>query len=101
MNTVRFISDDLCAFLSRYSSRLMVGMISTDGEAPEHVHQPHIIITRNGVVEREYHTWSEINGDICLEVFPESTPLSRYVSQSPSDWRRPFSLAVDVEKYLH
>jgi hypothetical protein len=101
MNTIRFNFDDLCAFFSRYSSRLMVGMISTDGEAPEHVHQPHIIIKRNGVVEREYHTWAEINGDICLEVFPEGKPLSRYTPESPVDPRRPFSMLVDIEKDLH
>lgn len=101
MNTIRFSFDDLCAFFSRYSTRLMVGMISTDGEAPEHVHQPHIIIKRNGMVEREYHTWAEINGDICLEVFPEGKPLSRYTPESLSDWRRPFSMLVDIEKDLH
>jgi hypothetical protein len=101
MNTIRFNFDDLCAFFSRYASRLMVGMISTDGESPEHVHQPHIIISRNGVVEREYHTWDEINGDICLEVFPEGKPLSRYAPQSPNDWRRPFSMGVDFERDLH
>ena len=101
MNSIRFSFEDLCAFFSRYSSRLMVGMISTDGEAPEHVHQPHIIIRRGGVVEREYHTWAEINGDICLEVFPEGKPLSRYRPASPSDPRRPFSLLVDVENDLH
>jgi len=101
MNNIRFSFEDLCAFFSRYPSRLMVGLISTDGEAPEHVHQPHIIIKRNGVVEREYHTWSEINGDICLEVFPEGKPLSRYAPESLSDPRRPFSLLVDIEKDLH
>ena len=101
MNTIRFNFDDLCAFFSRYASRLMVGMISTEGEAPEHVHQPHIIIKRDGVVEREYHTWAEINGDICLEVFPEGKPLSRYTSESLSDPRRPFGMLVDIEKDLH
>jgi hypothetical protein len=101
MNTIRFDFDDLCAFFSRYTSRLMVGMISTDGEAPEHVHQPHIIIKRNGVVEREYHTWAEINGDICLEVFPEGKPLSRYTPELLGDWRRPFSMLVDIENDLH
>lgn len=101
MNTIQFNFDDLCAFFSRYASRLMVGMISTDGEAPEHVHQPHIIIKRNGVVEREYHTWAEINGDICLEVFPEGKPLSRYAPESLGDPRRPFSMLVDIEKDLH
>jgi hypothetical protein len=79
----------------------MVGMISTDGEAPEHVHQPHIIIRRDGVIEREYHTWDVINGDILLEVLPEGKPLSRYIPESPSDWRRPFSMIVDIEKDLH
>lgn len=101
MNTIRFSFDDLCAFFSRYSTRLMVGMISTDGEASEHVHQPHIIIKRNGVVEHEYHTWAEIDGDICLEVFPEDKPLSRYTPESLSDPRRPFSMLVDIEKDLH
>jgi hypothetical protein len=101
MNTIRFNFDDLCAFFSRYSSRLMVGMISTDGEAPEHVHQPHIIIKRNGVVEREYHTWAKINGDILLEVFPEGKPLSRHTPESPSDPRRQFRMLVDIEKDLH
>jgi hypothetical protein len=79
----------------------MVGMISTDGEAPEHVHQPHIIIKRDGMVEREYHTWDEISGDICLEVFPEGKPLSRYTPESLGDPRRPFSMLVDIEKDLH
>src|SRR5215470_18232944 len=97
MNTVRFNFDDLCAFFSRYSSRLMVGLISTDGEAPEHIHQPHIIIKRNGVVEREYHTFAEINGDICLEVFPEGKPLSHLTQGSPGDPRRPFNMLVDIE----
>lgn len=101
MNTIRFNFEDLCAFFSRYPSRLMVGMISTDGEAPEHVHQPHIIIRRNGVVEREYHTWAEIDGDICLEVFPEGKPLSRYTPESLGDPRRSFSMLVDIEKDLH
>jgi hypothetical protein len=101
MNTIRFNFDDLCAFFSRYSSRLMVGMISTEGEAPEHVHQPRIIIKRDGLVEREYHGWTEINGDICLEVFPEGKTLSRYKPESLSDPRRPFSMLVDIENDLH
>jgi hypothetical protein len=101
MNTIRFSFEDLCAFFSRYPDRLMVGLISTDSEAPEHVHQPHIIIKRNGVVEREYHTFGEINGDICLEVLPEGKPLTRYVPQSPVDPHRPFSMLVDIENDLH
>jgi hypothetical protein len=101
MNTIRFNFDDLCAFFSRYPERLMVGLISTDGEASEHVHQPHIIIKRDGVVEREYHTFGEINGEICVEVFPEGKPLYRYVSHSPSDPRRSFDMIVDIERDLH
>ena len=101
MNNIRFSFEDLCAFFSRYSSRLMVGLIPTDGEAPEHIHQPHIIIKRDGMVEREYHTWAEVNGDICLEVFPEGQQLSRYAPESPGDPRRPFSMVVDIEKDLH
>jgi hypothetical protein len=101
MNTIRFSFEDLCAFFSRYPERLMVGLISTDGEAPEHVHQPHIIIKRDGVVEREYHTFAEINGDICLEVFPEGKPLSRYAPHSASDPRRSFDMSVDICKDLH
>jgi hypothetical protein len=101
MNTIRFNFEDLCAFFSRYPERLMVGLISTDGEAPEHVHQPHIIIKRNGVVEREYHTFGEISGDICLEVFPEGKPLTRYMPQSPGDPRCSFDMLVDIEGDLH
>jgi hypothetical protein len=100
MNSIRFSFEDLCAFFSRYPSRLMVGMISTDGEAPEHVHQPHIVIKQDGVVVREYHTFAEVSGDICLEV-PEGKPLSRYVPQSASDPRRAFDRVVDIEKDLH
>jgi hypothetical protein len=101
MNTIRFSFEDLCAFFSRYPTQLMVGLISTDGEAPEHVHQPHIIIKRDGLVEREYHTFDEINGDICLEVFPEGKSLSRYVPMSSSDHRRSFDMVVDLENDLH
>jgi hypothetical protein len=101
MNTIRFNFEDLCAFFSRYTERLMVGLISTDDEAPENIHQPHIVIKRDGVIEREYHTFAEINGDICLEVFPESKPLSRYVPQSPGDPRYPFDMLVDIEGDLH
>jgi hypothetical protein len=101
MNTIRFSFEDLCTFFSRYPERLMVGLISTEGEAPEHVHQPHIIIKRDGVVEREYHTFAEINGDICLEVFPECNPLTRYVPHSPSDPRGPLDMLVDIENDLH
>jgi hypothetical protein len=101
MNTIRFSFEDLCAFFSRYPSRLMVGLISTDAEAPEHVHQPHIIIKRDGLVEREYHTFDEINGDISLEVYPVGRSLSRYVPLSSSDYRRSFEMVVDLENDLH
>ncbi|MCI0336029.1 MAG: hypothetical protein L0226_00485 [Acidobacteria bacterium] len=101
MNTIRFSFEDLCAFFSRYPSRMMVGLISTDGEAPEHVHQPHIIIKQDGVIVREYHTFAEIHGDICMEVLPEGKPLSRYTPRSLNDPRRPFSMLVDIEKDLH
>jgi hypothetical protein len=101
VNTITFRFEDLCAFFSRFPSRLMVGLISTDGEPPEHVHQPHIIIKRDGVVEREYHTFDEINGDICLDVFPEGKPLSRYVPRSSNDHRRSFDMVVDLEHDLH
>src|SRR5919106_1696813 len=97
MNTIRFSFEDLCAFFSRYTDRLMVDLISTDDEAPEHVHQPKIIIKQDGIVVREFHTFAEVNGDICLEVFPEGKPLSRYQPQSLSDPRRPFSMLVDIE----
>jgi len=101
MNTIRFNFEDLCAFFSSNTSRLMVGLISTDGEAPENVHQPRITIKRNGVVEREYRTFAEINGDIVFEVFPKGKPLSRYSPQSLGDPRRPFSMLVDIENDLH
>jgi hypothetical protein len=101
MNKIRFSFEDLCAFFTRYSERIMVGMIPTDGEAPEDVHQPHIIIKRDGVVEREYHTFAEVNGDICLEVFPEGKPLSRYVPHSLSDPRRSLKMGIDLENDLH
>jgi len=101
MNTIRFSFEDLCAFFSRYPERLMVGLISTDDEEPENVHQPHLIIKRNGLIEREYHNFAEVSGDICLEVFPEGKPLTRYQSQALSDPRRPFSMLVDLERDLH
>jgi hypothetical protein len=100
MNTIRFSFEDLCAFFSRYPSRMMVGMISTEGEAPEHIHQPHIIIKRDVVIVREYHSFAEISGDICLEV-PEGKPLTRYTPESPSDPRQSFDLVVDLEQDLH
>ncbi|MBO0797971.1 MAG: hypothetical protein J2P31_04040, partial [Blastocatellia bacterium] len=100
-NTIRFSFEDLCAFFSRYADRLMVGMISTEGEAPEDVHEPRIVIKRDGAVVREYQGWSEVNGDICLEVYPEGKPLSRYQPQSPSDPRRPLGMLVNVQRDLH
>jgi hypothetical protein len=101
MNTIRFRFEDLCAFFSKYNSRVMVGFISTEDEAPEDNHQPRITIKRNGVVERIYQSFAEINGDILLEVFPEGKPLSRYTPQSFGDPHRPLNMLVDIEKDLH
>ncbi|MBO0800488.1 MAG: hypothetical protein J2P31_16845, partial [Blastocatellia bacterium] len=100
-NTIRFSFEDLCAFFSRYTDRLMVGMISTEGEAPEDVHAPRIVIKRDGVVVHEYRGWSEVNGDICLEVYPEGEALRRYQPQWSGDPRRPIGMLLDIEKDLH
>jgi hypothetical protein len=101
MSTITFTFEDLCAFFTRYPSRLMVGMIATDNEAPEDVHRPHIIIKENGVVKREYHEFAEINGDISLDVYPKGKPLTHHVSRSARDPRKSFDLVVDIEKDLY
>src|SRR5436190_13976422 len=88
MSTISFEFEDLCAFFTKDPSRLMVGMISTDNEAPENVHRPHIIIKENGVVKREYHNFSEINGDISLDVYPESKPFNHHTPRSGRDPRQ-------------
>jgi len=76
-------------------------MISTDNEAPENVHRPHIIIKENGVVRREYHNFSEINGDISLDVYPESKPFVHHTPRSGRDPRQSFGMAVDIQKDLY
>jgi hypothetical protein len=79
----------------------MVGMISTDNEAPEDIHRPHIIIKENGVVKKEYHNFSEISGDITLDVYPQSKPFTHYVARSSRDTRQSFETVVDIQKHLY
>lgn len=101
MSTISFEFEDLCAFFTKDPSRLMVGMIATDNESPENIHRPHIIIKENGVVKREYHNFSEINGDISLDVYPESKPFTHYVARSARDSHQSFDTAVDIQKDLY
>lgn len=101
MSTIHFTFEDLCAFFTRYPSRLMVGMISTENEAPQDIHRPSIVIKENGVVKREYHDFSEINGDITLDVYPKGESFKRYVPRSARDPRQSFDLVVDIEKQLY
>lgn len=98
---INFTFEDLCAFFTKHPSRVMVGMISTDNEAPQDVHSPHIVIKENGVVKRKYEGFSEINGDISLDVYPESSPLTHYSPRSPRDKRQSFNTVVDFEKQLY
>ena len=100
MSTIKFTFGDLCAFFTRNSSRLMVGLISTDHEEPKHVHHPRITIKQNGVTQRIYREFVEINGDIWLEV-RKGRPHSRHNQRSANDPRLPASLLVDIEKQLH
>jgi hypothetical protein len=76
-------------------------MISTEGEAPEDVHRPYIVIKENGVVVREYHDFTEINGDITLDVYPKGKPFKRYIPKSARDPRQSPKLIVDIEKQLY
>lgn len=101
MSTIRFTFEDLLAFFTKYPGRLMVGMIATDKEAPEDVHQPHIVIKENGVVKREYRNFAEINGDISLDVYPETEPLKDHAPRSARDPRQSFDKVVDIEKHLY
>lgn len=101
MSTISFTFEDLCSLFTKYPDRLMVGIISTDNEPAEHVHRPHIIIRENGVVRREYHNFSEINGDISLDVYPESKPFTRHIARSARDSRQSFDTIVDIQKHLY
>lgn len=101
MSTISITFEDLCALFTKYPDRLMVGMISTDNEPPEHVHRPRIIIKENGVVRREYHNFSEIHGDISLDVYPESKPFTRHTPRSARDPRQSFDTVVDIQKHLY
>ncbi|MEP7338216.1 MAG: hypothetical protein ABI977_10765 [Acidobacteriota bacterium] len=101
MSTISFEFEDLCAFFTKDPTRLMVGLISTDNEAPQDVHRPHIIIKENGVVRREYHNFSEINGDISVDVYPESKPFTHYTPRSARASRQSFDTVVDIQKDLY
>ncbi|HKX27196.1 MAG TPA: hypothetical protein VJ302_05850 [Blastocatellia bacterium] len=101
MSTINFTFEDLCAFFTKYPSRLMVGMISTEDEAPENVHRPHIVIKENGVVKREYRDFTEIHGDITLDVYPKGEPFKNYVPKSRRDARQSPDYIVDIEKQLY
>ncbi|MBI1763987.1 MAG: hypothetical protein HYR56_21385 [Acidobacteria bacterium] len=101
MSTIRILFDDLCAFFTKYPDHLMVGMIPTDDAAPEHRHQPHIVIRQAGVVLREYQGFDAVNGDISLRVFPQGGPLVRLDAVSADDRRKPAALLVDIENDLY
>jgi hypothetical protein len=76
-------------------------MISTEDEAPEDVHRPHIIIKENGVVKREYRDFAEIRGDITLDVYPKGEPFKRHTPKSSRDPRQSPDQIVDIEKHLY
>ncbi|MBI3232407.1 MAG: hypothetical protein HYZ51_05040 [Candidatus Doudnabacteria bacterium] len=101
MSKISFTFEDLCAFFTKHQSRLMVGMISTDNEPAQDVHCPHIVIKENGVIRREYHGFSEISGDISLDVHPTSTPLVHYTPKSSQDKRQSFDSVIDFEDQLY
>lgn len=101
MSKISFTFEDLCAFFTKYPSRLMVGLISTDNEAPQDVHQPHILIKENGILRKEYHNFSEVNGDIRLDVYPAPSPLVHYQPKSTKDKRQSFDSVVDLENQLY
>lgn len=101
MSTISFTFEDLCAFFTKHPSRLMVGLIPTDNEAPEDIHRPHIVIKENGVVKKEYHDFSEINGDITLDVYPKSEPLTYHSPRSSRDPRHSFDSVIDLESDLY
>jgi len=79
----------------------MVGLIPTDNEAPEDIHRPHIIIKENGVIRKEYHDFSEINGDISLDVYPNAEPFTFHIPRSKRDQRHSFETVVDLENNLY
>lgn len=101
MSIIRFTFEDLCAFFTSNQSRLMVGLISTEGEASENVHEPHIVIKQNEIIKREYQGFAEIYGDIALLVYPDDQPLTRHTPRSARDPRQSFSRVVDIEKDLY
>lgn len=101
MSTIRIRFDDLCAFFTRHADRVMVGMIPTDEAAPEHRHQPHIVIRQDGVVVREYKGFDVVNGDISFRVFPQGGPLTAIEAVNADERRKPFALLVDIENDLY
>lgn len=100
MSKIVFTFDDLCALFSKYPDRLMVGMIATEEEPPEHRHRPYIAIQKNGELVREYRGWEQVHGDIQLLVYPHGEPMRRYVPHSPTDPRRSFDLVTGLDQ-LH
>jgi hypothetical protein len=101
LSTIQFTFEDLCAFFTGDPSLLIAGLIATDGEAPENVHHPHIIIRQGDKIVREYQEFTQINSAIYFDVYPSGQPLYRYVPISPDDPRRPLTLLVDIEKQLY
>src|SRR5215467_1132541 len=101
MNILNITFDDLCAFFTKYSSHLMVGMISTDKAPPEDVHEPHIIIRQNGILKREYRGFEEVNGDVRLDVYPAGKGLTHYRPRSSSDPRQSLARLIDIQRDLY
>ena len=101
MSKISFTFEDLCAFFTKHKSRLMVGLIATDNEAPQDIHQPHIVIKENGVIRKEYYGFDEINGDISLDVYPQPSPFTHYEAKSSRDKRQSFSSVVDFNEQLY
>ena len=101
MSTIKFYFSDLCAFFTKYPSHLMVGMIPTDDESPEHIHHPRITIKQNGITQRIYREFAEINGDISLNVYPGGRAASRPTPRYTRDLQMNLDLLVDIEKTLY
>jgi hypothetical protein len=95
------VFEDLCAFFTADPARLIVGLISTDGEPPPNVHHPRITIKQGGQTIREYTGFEQINGFIYLNLLPSGPPLTRYVSTSPTDPRQSFDLLVVIDQQLY
>ena len=111
MSTIKFTFSDLCAFFSRYPSRVMVGLISTGDQADEHVHEARITIRQDGVEKRVYEGFEQINGDITLDVHPKSAGLPHTRPNSvpkrqakngrQGEQRYPYNLVMSIDKTLY